>query len=91
MISHDLITGLVNTVAGLLVWTNVYRVWKDKQVKGANLLPAVYFTVAGSWQVYFLFSLHQLFAVVGGLTIMFGNLSWVLLATYYRYRKNPAQ
>ena len=92
MISKDLITGIVSVVGGCLVWTNVYRVWKDKEVKGANLLPALYFASGGAWQVYFLFSLHQLFAACGGLTIATGNFMWFFLAQYYKYkRRNSAQ
>lgn len=91
MISNDQFTGLISTIGGALVWSNVYRVWIDKQVKGANLIPALWFTLGASWQVYFLFSLHQTFASVGAFTIASGNCLWFLLATYYRFTTKPAK
>lgn len=82
----DLGNGTFELVGGLLNWMNVYRLYKDKALRGVHYLPAMFFTAWGYWNCFYYPHLHQWFSFTGGLVIVLANSAWVYLAL--KYRKN---
>lgn len=84
---NDLVNGAFEFIGGLFLWTNVIRLYTDKELKGVNIMPVVFFSSWGYWNLYYYPSLDQWASFVGGLNIVIPNTIWALLAIYYR-RKN---
>ena len=82
----DLINGLFEASGGLMNWTNVMALYRDKKVRGVNVWASVLFTAWGFWNLYYYPSLNQWASFFGGLVIVAGNTVWICLA--YKYRKN---
>lgn len=43
----DLVNGLFEMVGGLLLWLNVRRLARDRQVAGVSVLPVLFWTAWG--------------------------------------------
>lgn len=87
MSKADLINGEFEASAGILIWLNVYRIWKDKEVKGVSLAAQALFTLWGWWNLYYYPSLSQWASFWGGVLVVVGNTAWMSLAL--RYRRRP--
>lgn len=85
----DLINGVFELCGGLLLFLNVYRLIKDKQVRGVSLLPVTLWTLWGLWNLAYYPSLDQWFSFAGGLVVVFGNMVWLSLAIYYTFCAGP--
>jgi hypothetical protein len=83
---QDGTNGLIESLGGLMGWTNVFAIYRDKKVRGVNVWASAFFTIWGFWNLYYYPHLGQWASFVGGLCIVSSNVSWVYLA--YTYRKN---
>lgn len=81
---QDLTNGGFELFGGTVNWINVYRIYKDKQVRGVSIIPSVFFTSWGFWNLYYYPSLHQWASFWGGAVIVGANFAWVSLAWRYR-------
>ena len=88
----DLINGLFEGSAGILLWWNVRRIWKDKKLRGVSLVPTAVFTAWGFWNLWYYPYLNQTLSFLAGILVVFANTTWVSLAVYYKffYKKNTA-
>jgi len=80
----DLVNGLFEAVGGIMNWTNVMALYRDKKVRGVNPWATGLFTAWGFWNCFYYPSLNQWFSFAGGLIIVAGNFVWVVLAIKYR-------
>lgn len=80
----DLINGSFELIGGLLLWTNVRRILRDRCVHGINILPTVFFTAWGFWNLWYYPSLNQWLSFFGGLSVVLANVVWVVLTIKYR-------
>ena len=87
MIIPDFINGSFEVVGGLLCWVNVKRLLKDKTIQGVYWPIQAFFTSWGVWNLYYYPTLHQWASFVGGIFLVLGNGTWVIMAAYYE-RKN---
>jgi len=87
----DVINGLFEACAGVVILLNIYRVRKDKKVTGVSIVPAFFFTVWGFWNLYYSPSLIQWASFFGGLLVIAGNAVWVSLAVYYGRRRRAGR
>ena len=83
---QDGANGLFECAGGLMNWTNVAAIWRDKKVRGVNVWASAFFTAWGFWNLYYYPHLNQWASFVGGLFIVSANAAWVYLAI--KYRKN---
>lgn len=83
MINPDLINGTYETLGGLFLWRNVYRLHKDKQIKGVSILATGFFASWGWWNIFYYNWLHQPLSWWGGVCLVLANTTWVLQAIYY--------
>jgi hypothetical protein len=88
MIDHpDIIAGLINGVDGIFVWSNVYRLYRDKCVRGVNWFPSVYFTLSTLYGTYFLYHLNARYAFIGLSISTAAKFVWMILASIYIHKE----
>jgi hypothetical protein len=87
MITPDLINGFYEFIGGLLLYRNVYQLYKDKQIKGVSILTTAFFASWGYWNLFYYPSLNQWMSFWGGACVVSANTIWVAQAIYYS-RKN---
>lgn len=91
MTKPDLINAFFECAGGLMHWTNVLALYRDKQIRGINLWATVFFNGWGFWNLWYYPHLGQWASFWGGLVIVSANSVWVWLAIRYVYvlpRKN---
>jgi hypothetical protein len=83
---QDAVNGAFEMVGGFVLWANVWKIKKDKMVRGALSLVTLFFTLWGYWNLYYYPSLNQWLSFFGGINIVAANSAWF----YYmnKYRKN---
>lgn len=79
----DFVNGLFEFMGASMNLMNVRRLWIDKKVAGVAVLPSVFFTSWGLWNLYYYPALDQWWSFAGGLAIVAVNAVWVSLALYY--------
>ena len=80
----DIINGLFESLAGIFILNNCWRVFKDKMVRGVSIISTSFFTAWGFWNLYYYPHLNQWVSFFGGILIVFANLLWVTLMIKYR-------
>lgn len=84
---QDLINGGFELGAGIMQWTNVRALYRDREVRGMNVWSVVFFNVWGLWSFYYYAGyLWQPMSWLGNLAIISANLAWVGMAIRYRQR-----
>jgi hypothetical protein len=83
----DQINGIFEFCGGLFILTSIFKLYKDKQVKGVTLAHPIFFFLWGLWNLYFYPHLNQMFSFYGGIMVAFTNLIWICQIIYYRKRK----
>lgn len=83
---QDAVNGAFEMVGGFVLWANVWKIKKDKMVRGALSAVTLFFTLWGYWNLYYYPSLNQWLSFFGGINIVAANTAWF----YYmnKYRKN---
>lgn len=82
----DLVNALFEAAGGIMVWTNVRALARDRQVKGVNVWATVLFNAWGIWNLWYYPHLGQWASFAGGLVIVSANTCWIWLAWKYRPR-----
>lgn len=80
---NDFINGTFEMLGGLMIWMDVWELFKSKRIQGVYWLSRVVFTLWGIWNLYYYPSLGQWFSFFGGLNIVIGNTAWVFLMVKY--------
>jgi hypothetical protein len=79
----DLINGLFEFLGGVLICLSIYKLHKQKIVRGVSPLPVAFFALWGYWNLLYYPSLHQWFSFFGGLVVVTANTIWVIQMYYY--------
>lgn len=82
----DLANGCFEATGGIMILMNCRALYRDKCFRGVSLLPTLFFTSWGIFNLGYYPHLGQWLSFTGGLTIAIANLIWLSLAL--RYRKN---
>lgn len=83
--TNDLINGSFELFGGVIWLLSVFKILKDKQIKGISWAPQAFFSSWGLWNIYYYPSLNQWYSFAGGLFLVSVNLWWTSLAIYYSY------
>jgi hypothetical protein len=86
MLWPDLINGCFEACGGLLLWMNVYRLYKDKEFKGVSTVPTAFFMGWGYWNLYYYPAVNCPLSFCGGLVIVAANTVWLGQMVYYSRR-----
>jgi hypothetical protein len=70
----------------LFIASNVRRLYVDKKLSGVNILPTIWFSVWGFWNLFYYFGLSQWFSWAMGSLVFCANTTWVFLAVIYKAR-----
>jgi uncharacterized membrane protein YfcA len=81
----DLANGCFELVGGFMILLNCLKLYRDKKVLGVSLLPTLFFTSWGLWNLFYYPHLGQWLSFTGGLLIAAANFVWLYLALYYRW------
>lgn len=79
----DTVNGLYEAIGGVMLWMNVRRLHRDKQVKGVSILPTAFFSSWGLWNLYFYPHLGQWLSFAGGAFLVVANVTWCGQMIYY--------
>lgn len=82
----DAINATFELVGTALNCLSIYRVYKDKCIKGVSVVPTTFYFSWGLWNIYFYPTMNLWLSFWAGLAIIFSNATWVALALYYRHR-----
>jgi hypothetical protein len=85
----DIVNGLFELLGALMIWMNVFRLHKDKQIKGTYWPLTIFWTAWGFWNLYYYPLLDQWWSFAGGCSMVVGNIVWLCQAIYYTTRPNP--
>lgn len=75
----DLVNGLFEMVGGLLLWLNVRRLARDRQVAGVSVLPVLFWTAWGLWNLAFYPWAGCWWSFAGGIVVVAANAVWLIL------------
>jgi len=79
----DVINGIFEIIAGILLFRNVQVLHRDKAVRGVSVLPTSFFMAWGYWNLYFYPSLNCDWSFIGGILVVIANTIWVGQMVYY--------
>ena len=79
----DSINGLFELVGSVLTWMSVYRVFKDRGYAGIYAPAVMLFFAWGFWNLFYYPHLGQWWSFVGGCSLVFANLCWVVAMLVY--------
>jgi len=63
-----------------LVWLNVSRLRRDREIKGIDWRVQAFWAAWGVWNVFYYPQLDQWLSAAAGLVLVTGNLVWCALA-----------
>lgn len=84
--SQDVVNGLFEFIGSFFVWFCVYKLYKDKELKGWSIWSTGYFTAWGYWNLFYYPSLNQWWSAAATLAIATANTAWIILAIYYHIK-----
>lgn len=70
----------------LLLTLNIKRLRKDKKVQGASLIPSIFVTLWGYWNMYYYPHLGQSLSFYCGAAVSVMNTAWLILVMKYKYQ-----
>lgn len=85
----DLINGSFELIGGVVGWLNVYKLYKDKAVKGIYWPLSLFYLAWGLWNLGYYPYLNQPASFWGGVFMVTSCLAWLKLAV--KYRDNSTQ
>jgi len=80
----DIVNGCFEFGASLFQLINVIATYRDKKIRGIRIVPTLFFTSWGIWNLYYYPHLNQIWSFIGGLGIVVTNIIWVVLMIKYR-------
>ncbi len=83
----DIINSLFEIMGVVFATLNIIQLVKDKQVKGINILSAIFFTIWGIWTIYFYFKTENIYSMYAGMIVVLSEIIWVVLWFYYSYQE----
>lgn len=84
----DLINASFEIGASAIIWYNVHRILKDKEVKGLEWKTWIFYAVWGMYDfIYYYPHLEQTLSFYAAIFLSVGNWTWIGLAFKYRKKK----
>jgi len=71
----------------IVAWSSVFKILRDKDVKGIYWQGVLFFSAWGYWNIFYYPSLGQWLSGVAGMILAMGNSAWVILAIHYISKK----
>lgn len=86
---QDNVNGFFELCGGLFILLSVFKLHKQKKVRGVSAIGIAYFATWGYWNIYYYPHLNQWFSFVGGLLVVVVNTFWLGQILYYLRKEKP--
>ncbi len=83
----DMINGTLELVAGVFIALSVWKLHKDKKVRGVSYVHVGFFTAWGFWNLFFFPHYDLWFSFVGGVGVLTANTIWLCQMLYYTWQE----
>lgn len=80
----DHVNGSLEFIGSAMLWANVYRLYRDKQVHGVTWYATGFFMLWGWWNCYFYPAYDLWWSFAGGVSLVVANTAWLGQMVYYR-------
>jgi hypothetical protein len=80
---NDIINSCFEFGGAIVIWINIYKLYKDKEIKGVFWPVWIFYAIWGLWNLHYYPSLNQMFSFYAGICLVIGNIIWVIQAFYY--------
>lgn len=84
--NYDLVNALFELGGAVMLWLDVARLLRDRQLRGVYLPVRFFFLSWGVWNVFYYPAIGQTASFFAGLSVVAANAAWCGLA--WRYRAN---
>lgn len=88
MTYNDTINGIFESLGAFFILQSVFKLHRDKLVRGVSWLHSGFFAAWGYWNLWYYPSLDQWFSFFGGVGIVTTNTIWLLQIIYYTRAEN---
>lgn len=79
----DQVNAALELIPAAMVWNNVRRIRKDKEVKGISLKTTACFCLLGAWYINYYGQMNQPWSMAAQGVFVLGNWLWFGHALYY--------
>jgi hypothetical protein len=86
----DVINSIFEGGGAVLLCLNVRRILRDKSVQGISLVPTVWWTLWGFWNVYYYSAVKCPASFYAGIAVVSVTAVWVGLALHYKRCESKA-
>jgi hypothetical protein len=83
---NDVINSCFEFSGAIVIWINILKLYKDKEIKGILWQVWIFYTVWGIWNLYYYPALNQTFSFYAGVCLVVGNIIWCIQAFYYNVK-----
>ena len=83
----DLINAGFEFGGSLFVSLSIFKILKDKLVRGVHWAATAFFFCMGVWNLYYYFHLTQYASWVAGILVTIANSVYLILLIYYTLRE----
>lgn len=80
----DHINAGFEAAAAIILWLNVRRLWRDRELKGVSVVPTLLYFVWCLWNLYYYAHLGQTLSWYAGFGVGLANITWVGLALWFQ-------
>jgi len=82
----DMLNGAFELLGGGFIWSNVWRLYRDRRVRGFDWRSVAFFWSWGMWNLFYYPHLGQWWSLAGGVFIALANMAWLGLLGWFYFR-----
>lgn len=83
----DIANGIFELLGAPFILLSVFKLRKEKKVRGISGWHVLFFTSWGFWNLYYYPHLNQWMSFFGGIAIATINMLWLTQMLYYNYKE----
>lgn len=80
----DTANGLFEAFGAVFILFSIFRLYKDKEVKGIHLAHPLFFWAWGLWNCFYYPAVGSFFSFFAGIAVLITNSIWMTMIFYYR-------
>jgi uncharacterized membrane protein YfcA len=84
----DAINAAFELGGGIAIFAHCFALLRDREASGVSPVGVVFFTAWGYWNLFYYPQLEQWLSFFGGLLIVAGNTTWVVLLLRFRHERS---
>lgn len=80
---QDVVNGSFELFASGFVSVSIFKLYKEKLVRGVSCWTTGFFACWGVWNLYYYPYLEQWFSFICGVSVVLANAMWLFMLVYY--------